>query len=90
MIDRANEGDVVLPIAHQDEGDFEPAQIDVGISKRDWFAAMAMQGMVVGSRDSTESMHPTTALEIARAAYHYADIMIRTSKETPLIGHPDE
>lgn len=86
MADLEGEGNQVFPVIYLDE---ENASMDMGISKRDWFAAMAMQGMVVGSKDSTESMHPTTALEVARAAYHYADIMIRVSQEPSTLSHPD-
>lgn len=81
MIRAANEGGFVYPLTYHDETEQGLEHTDRGITKRDWFAAMAMQGMVVGSRASNDSMHPTTALEVARAAYHYADMMLRMSVE---------
>ena len=55
--------------------------VDFGITRRDWLAGMAMSGLVASSNSSKDSMHPTTALEVARSAYHIADLMIRTSME---------
>ena len=56
--------------------------VDYGISRRDWLAGMAMSGLVVATGSDKDSMHPKTALEVARAAYHIADVMIRLSNES--------
>lgn len=90
MIERSDDNEFVYPISYEESGEPGHAHVDHGISKRDWFAAMAMQGMVVGSKSSSESMHPTTALEVARTAYHYADIMLRVAKEPVRIGGEDK
>ena len=52
-----------------------------GITRRDWLAGLAMSGLVTGSGSDKDSMHPKTALEVGRAAYHIADLMIRMSSE---------
>lgn len=57
-----------------------------GITRRDWLAGLAMSGLVTGTGSDKDSMHPKTALEVARAAYHIADLMIRQSKEEEALG----
>lgn len=64
-----------------------------GITRRDWLAGLAMSGLVGGTGSDKDSMHPKTALEVARSAYHIADLMIRMSgeeaaeAEAPALSH---
>jgi hypothetical protein len=79
MTGRIDTGGFVYPIVHRDGDGNEHAEL--GITRRDWLAGLAMQGIIAGTHADKESMHPTTALEIARGAYHLADLLIRLSRE---------
>ena len=82
-------GGFVYPV-YVDEDHPNRQVVDYGITRRDWLAGLAMGGMVSGAHSQTDSMHPTTALEISRGAYHLADLMIRMSREeTPEIKAPE-
>lgn len=48
-----------------------------GLTKREWFAGMAMQVAHASTRG------PTPASEVARVAFAIADAMIEAGKETP-------
>ena len=64
-----------------------------GITRRDWLAGLAMSGLVTGTGSDKDQMHPKTALEVGRSAYHIADLMIRMSREeaaeaeVPVLSH---
>jgi hypothetical protein len=73
-------GGFVYPV-YIDEDHPSRRVADYGITRRDWLAGLAMQGMVAGMNVDKSSMHPVTALEVARQAYHVADLMIRLSRE---------
>jgi len=78
-----DQGGYIYPLVSLDEKN--TPHVELGMTRRDWLAGLAMQGLTgTGSGDSgKDNMHPTTALEISRTAYHLADIMIR-------VGHEDE
>jgi hypothetical protein len=73
-------GGFVYPV-YIDEDHPSRRVANYGITRRDWLAGLAMQGLVSNMATDTSSMHPVTALEVARQAYHVADLMIRLSKE---------
>lgn len=73
-------GGFVYPV-YIDEDHPNRGVADYGITRRDWLAGLAMQGMVSNMSVDKSSMHPVTALEVARSAYHVADLMIRLSRE---------
>jgi hypothetical protein len=76
-------GGFVYPV-YIDEEQPNKHVVDFGITRRDWLAGLAMEGLISGSHSDKDSMHPTTALEIARAAYHVADLMISMSKQAEM------
>lgn len=47
-----------------------------GLTKREWYAGMALQGLV-----SVPEMHPFNHADAARMAFWFADAMLATSKE---------
>lgn len=65
---------------YMDEDNPNRKVISRGVTLRDWFAGMAVSGLVAEGQDKN-AMHPKTALEVARTAYHIADLMIRISRE---------
>ena len=80
MNEPISSGGYVFP--HQlDDGLPKGMGMDPGITRRDWLAGLAMSGIAASPGATGDSMHPKTALEIAKAAYHLADLMIRTSDE---------
>ncbi len=52
-----------------------------GISKRDWFAAKAMQGILANPDVDVDGANNLTNGNIARVAYQYADSMIDEGKK---------
>ena len=60
--------------------------VERGINRRDWYAGLAMQGLVTQMGGDKGTMRPVTALEVARSAYHIADLMIRSSREEELVA----
>lgn len=50
-----------------------------GLTKREWFAGMALQGMIASCVDASE--FPDRDV-IAKIAYEYADAMLRATGET--------
>ncbi|HEY3298356.1 MAG TPA: hypothetical protein VGK34_06840 [Armatimonadota bacterium] len=81
MSNQRNDGGYVFPLVVPLDEKPGMHQVEYGITRRDWLAALAMQGLTSSAIDSSDNMHPTTALEIARNAYHLADIMIRVGAE---------
>lgn len=52
-------------------------EIQEGMTLRDYFAAKAMQGMIVAGHDSEMRGHPDWEDEFARIAYRTADAMLK-------------
>lgn len=46
-----------------------------GMSIRDWFAGMALQGIISGDQDFATEGYPS-ALDVTHMAYKYADAML--------------
>ena len=76
-----DQGGFVYPFVFRDEEEHRTRYAEYGITRRDWLAGMAMQALVSIVVSTEDNMHPHTALEIGKSAYHIADIMIRMSKE---------
>lgn len=87
MNTKMDSGGYVFPLAVPDSDAPGGYRVDSGITRRDWLAGMAMQGIATASAQGGDSMHPTTALEVARSAYHVADIMIRIGNDDPSTYH---
>jgi hypothetical protein len=68
------DGGPAFPYVQQDPRGFTRGDTQGGMSLRDWFAGMAMQGMLASDRDMTEEEH-------ARWAYKRADWMLRVKQE---------
>lgn len=75
-----DQGGFVYPV-YIDDDHPNRRVVDYGITRRDWLAGLAMQGMVANMSVDKSSMHPVTALQVAQGAYHVADLMIRLSRE---------
>lgn len=86
MAGRIKTGGFVYPISFSDEAVPQTSKVDHGITRRDWLAAMAMQGLITGAQANKDSMHPITALEVARSAYHVADVMLKIAEEEAAIA----
>jgi len=80
MNEPISSGGYVFP-RQLDDGLPKGMGMNPGITRRDWLAGLAMGGLVASPSSAGDSMHPKTALEIARSAYHLADLMIRLSNE---------
>ena len=78
-------GGYVYPV-YLDRGSAGKEVGSPGITRRDWLAGLAMSGLVIGAGSDKDSMHPKTALEVARGAYHIADLMVRQSREEEAVG----
>lgn len=79
MTDKINDGGPVFP-----SGDFQNMEPLNGLTKREWFAGMALQGMLADSNDVPKSELKKHGVEevhdyIAQAAFEYADAMIKES-----------
>lgn len=74
---KANEGGTVYPHSllrtGEDEADLN--YISTGISRRDWLAGLAMQGLLASEGMAADSVR------ISEHAYEIADIMIAKSLE---------
>jgi len=62
---------------------FEPGEYDsVGLTKREYFAGMALIGLVFKSRFFLNAKDEQDQYEvIARGAYRYADAMLKVANE---------
>ena len=74
-------GPVASVMTLGDKGEVVPVG---GLSIRDWFAGMALQGYLAG-RNNTRGENPMNfeAKQAARDCYRYADEMLAARKEKP-------
>lgn len=54
-----------------------------GMSLRDWFAGMALQGLLACTLDSPGEDYPDKRDKLCRVAFEYADAMLDARKEKP-------
>lgn len=67
MTTAKDNGGLAFPISRESEGWYEP-----GMTLRDWFAGMALQGALAG--------RPGSSREMVEFAFHCADLMIEARK----------
>jgi hypothetical protein len=53
-----------------------PSEVDFGMTLRDWFAGMTLQG-ILANPESLRAKPPLTNAEFAEAAYKAADAMMK-------------
>ena len=73
-------GPVASVMTLGDKGEVVPVG---GLSIRDWFAGMALQGMIASGKHLTERMHENPDKTIGDMAYMAADEMLAARKEKP-------
>lgn len=61
------------PIRHEDG-------IGIGLTKRELFAAMAMQGLLSDAENSTRSL--SIVADVGKASVNFADALIKALNET--------
>ena len=71
-----------VPVGEREFWDREENGSPNGMSLRDWFAGMALQGQLsCGETCAALSKANVTGLEVARSCYDWADAMLAARKE---------
>lgn len=74
---RLNDGGPAFPVMHNIDGNLVPSpRVEyMGMSLRDWFAGMALQGLLARGV-SNVNLNGRSAISVTDAAYEIADAMI--------------
>jgi hypothetical protein len=78
---KPNDGGPAFPVLkyeYKATGNLHPSPtVQSGMSLRDWFAGMALQGLIASqSSDTGYSTTPATQKNVAKEAYSHADAML--------------
>jgi len=74
----SKESEYAFPVGLIQNG--ETVSWNLGMTLRDWFAGMAMQGMIIGFMERTGDIDEET---IANVAYKQADAMLKAQNQKP-------
>lgn len=77
-----NDGGAVFPFQPLDRQGMQIAEMQLGISRRDWLAGMAMQGFLGSARISPDAeLRRILSQQVAIASYELADAMIEEGEK---------
>ena len=71
----------VFPTQFRSNGSHEWNAAQTGMTLRDWFAGQALIGLVTANEDIANDGQMQKALDVAEAAYLYADEMLKAREQ---------